>query len=557
MSDSMGVPLYKQEHSTSSTATAIDGVGTRSPRNIDDGKLRRPSNEARGSPSRSWSSDQPHQDLEKQDIDSVPSSQVGSSSILDDGERIVDNGTEKPVRSSTPTALPTDDPDHPVNFAQGKKILINLALNIWVLSLTYTSTAYVASLPALMREFNLSRTAAIVGVTLTVLGFAAGPLLFGPSSEVLGRRPVYVVTGVGYIAFAWGAAFANNAALLLISRFFIGFFGSSAINTVPASIGDFTTLVQRGPFTILYALCAFGGPGLGPLCSAFIETYAGFRWNLRVMAIFITITTIAAAMVPETHAPTILKRKLEKQGQPAPKLSPGKVVGVYKTAMSRPLVYLFTEPIVTIVCMYLSFLYGVLYGFFAAFEVVFVERRGMSLTSFGLTYISLAIGFIIGCALLATVGAGSYKRKAIECAQQGIKTPAEARLTLAYIGAIICPISLFIFAWTAPFTNVHWIGPLIGEMLFGMSMLMVFTGFIPFLVDCYQHTAASALAAGMASRALIGSVFPLFAVQMYHKLTIQWATMLLAFLALMMTPVPFIFKKFGPRLRKASKYANE
>lgn len=195
-------------------------------------------------------------------------------------------------------------------------------------------------MPALQQDFGLSRTAAIAGVTLTVLGFAAGPLLFGPASELFGRRPVYVVTGLGYTAFAWGAAEANNAATLLVTRFLLGFFGSSSINNVPASVGDYTTLEQRGIFTILYAICAFGGPALGPLCSAFIEAGAGYRWNFRVVAIFITVTSIAAALVPETHAPTLMKKRVKKQGNAPPPLTRAQILGTFKVALARPLTYL-------------------------------------------------------------------------------------------------------------------------------------------------------------------------------------------------------------------------
>lgn len=122
-----------------------------------------------------------------------------------------------------------------------------------MLSLTYSSTAYVASVPALMRRFNSSQTVGLLGVTLTVLGFAAGPLLFGPSSEIYGRRPVYLACGVLYSAFAFGVAFSSSFPLLLLFRFLVGLFGSAQINNVPASIGDFTVPANRGPYSIICA----------------------------------------------------------------------------------------------------------------------------------------------------------------------------------------------------------------------------------------------------------------------------------------------------------------
>lgn len=65
-----------------------------------------------------------------------------------------------------------------------------------------------------------------------VIGFAGGPLVAGPLSEVLGRRPVYAFCGLLYSAFSWGAAFAPNLATLLVCRFLMGVFGSASINNV-------------------------------------------------------------------------------------------------------------------------------------------------------------------------------------------------------------------------------------------------------------------------------------------------------------------------------------
>ncbi|GAA5984049.1 hypothetical protein JCM5350_005004 [Sporobolomyces pararoseus] len=468
--------------------------------------------------------------------------------------------TSPPPSSSTPApqSLAPDDPLNPRNWSTATKVLANFVLCVWVLSLTYASTAYVVSIGAIERRFHIGQEAAILGVTLTVLGFAAGPLLAGPSSELFGRRAVYQFCGLFYSAFSFGAAFANNAAALLVFRFLLGFFGSASINNVPASIGDFTTPLNRATYASLYSIMAFGGPALGPLCSAFIENDVGYRWNLRVMAIFSTVTSIAVALVPETHGPTLLKQKLKAEASSAevvPKVSFGKIITTYKIALKRPVLFFFTEPIVLFISIYLSILYGILYGFFEAFSIVYVEERGFKRTSYGLTYIALGLGFLVGASLIATVGTRAYAKTMTKAKEEGRVLPAESRLVLAYSAAIVSPISLFLFAWTAPFPHVHWIVPCIAEFLFGLSMLLIFVSFISYLIDVYLIHAASALAAGMASRALVGSVFPLFSLQMYRALSIQGATSLLAGLSLLCTPLPFLFRRIGTNLRSKSSYA--
>ena len=90
---------------------------------------------------------------------------------------------------------------------------------------------------------------------------------------------------------------------------------------------------------------------------------------------------------------------------------------------------------------------------------------------------------------------------------------------------------------------------------FGIALIWTFTGFFSYLADTYLGYTASAMAANALLRSLFGFGFPLFAAEMYRALSIPWASTLLAGLALLLTPVPFVFWKMGHRIRKSSKYA--
>lgn len=69
--------------------------------------------------------------------------------------------------------------------------------------------------------------------------------------------------------------------------------------------------------------------------------------------------------------------------------------------------------------------------------------------------------------------------------------------------------------------------------------------------------AASVLAATAVLRSLFGAVFPLFTPYMYRNLGIHWASSVPAFLALACLPFPFLFYKFGMRIRMSCKFAAE
>jgi DHA1 family multidrug resistance protein-like MFS transporter len=85
--------------------------------------------------------------------------------------------------------------------------------------------------------------------------------------------------------------------------------------------------------------------------------------------------------------------------------------------------------------------------------------------------------------------------------------------------------------------------------------LTIFLQALNYLVDAYLMVAASTIAANTFLRSFFGAGFPLFAVQMFHNLGVEWAGSLLGFLAVAFLPIPFLFYIFGKRLRKFSRYA--
>lgn len=76
-----------------------------------------------------------------------------------------------------------------------------------------------------------------------------------------------------------------------------------------------------------------------------------------------------------------------------------------------------------------------------------------------------------------------------------------------------------------------------------------------FLVDSYQHLAASALAAKTCLRSFWGAVAVLFTIQMYHRLGNEWAGSLLGFIALACCAIPYVFYFYGEKIRARSHYA--
>lgn len=71
-----------------------------------------------------------------------------------------------------------------------------------------------------------------------------------------------------------------------------------------------------------------------------------------------------------------------------------------------------------------------------------------------------------------------------------------------------------------------------------------------YLVDAFGVYAASATAASTVFRSLLGALLPLGGRDLFDTLGLGWGSSLLGFLALAMTPMPFLFYKYGERIRK-------
>jgi hypothetical protein len=98
--------------------------------------------------------------------------------------------------------------------------------------------------------------------------------------------------------------------------------------------------------------------------------------------------------------------------------------------------------------------------------------------------------------------------------------------------------------------------PVLAGIPFAFGNVTVFISAALYMLDVYGPlSGASAMAANGLLRYTMGASFPLFTVQMYEALGVKWATLLLAFVCLVMVPIPWIFFKYGPGIRKKSAYS--
>ncbi|RKK84993.1 putative MFS-type transporter [Fusarium oxysporum] len=454
------------------------------------------------------------------------------------------------------------DPRNPQQWSDSKKWFITAAVATATLTVSLVSSAYTGGMKQIIRDFHLSEEVATLGISLFVLGFALGPLLWAPLSEIFGRQLLFIGTYAGLTIFNAACAGAPNGASLLVFRFLAGSFGSSPLTNAGGAIADMFPPHQRGLAMTLFVAGPSLGPVLGPICGGFLGMNASWRWVMGFLAIFAGVMWIGGTiLIPETYAPTLLRRRAAKLSSMTGKvytstidLKQGKVSlrSAIGTSLLRPWILLFKEPIVLLLSIYMAIIYGTLYLFFAAFPVVFEQARGWSQGIEGLAFLGIAVGML--AALIYTIP--DNKRYVLLDKKHNGFAPPEARLPPAIIGSFAIPVGLFWFAWTN-YPSIHWIVSIMAGAPFGFGLILVFLSIMNYLVDAYTIFAASVLAANSILRSLFGAAFPLFTVQMYDNLGLHWASTVPAFLALACVPFPYLFYVYGARIRTHCKFAAE
>lgn len=421
----------------------------------------------------------------------------------------------------------------------------------------------------IQKEFHVSAEITTLALSLYVLGFAVGPVLLAPLSEYFGRQPVYVVSWFILFIFQLPIALAPNIGTILVCRFIGGFAGGAPLTNTGGTISDLWRRNDSGGPMAVYGLSSTLGPPLALVTSGYIGLNLGWRWIFWVlMAITGAVWVLLVFTIPETRHTIILQRKtkrvrkaMRKEGlKAAASITDANaderkgLHQLFAITLTRPFHFLFTEPITFFAAIYNGFLYGLVYLFNEAFPLVFGPGKGHGFNGGeqGLSFLGLCVGPIIAF-LFYPLQERYYLRRVAEHEGKGVP---EARMWMARLGAIFIPVSLFWFGWTS-YPSVHWIVPIIASAMFGAGIYVIILSILNYVVDSYQTYSASALAGVILVRNIVGAGFPLFAAQMYSKLDYEWASSLLAFIAILLVPIPFIFFYRGEIIRLRSPWARE
>lgn len=248
------------------------------------------------------------------------------------------------------------------------------------------NSALGSSLPSgavsdIAKEFSIpGSTQPVLLNSIYLVGFAIGPLIFGPLSEHLGRRIVLAGTFLGYFLFPLCCAVSPNFGALLFFRFLCGT-AASAANAVigPVYADIYHDPAERGKYMAYFMCTTSASPPFGPIISGY-ATQVSWRLSFWIGLGISGICLPLVLTMPETYA-QVIKKRLRSRGHHVEAgvaeipQTENKAIGKraeIKILFTRPFTMLFQEPIVLFTSLYLALIYAVLYLFFQAYPIIFV-----------------------------------------------------------------------------------------------------------------------------------------------------------------------------------------
>ncbi|KAG2058308.1 MFS general substrate transporter [Suillus hirtellus] len=465
--------------------------------------------------------------------------------------------------------LDEGDPRDPQNFSYARKWAITLTCCVFSGITAAAASSYSISYESMMHDLNCTQLQATVGLSLYVIGFGIVPLVSSSFSEETGRRPLYIVSSVLFMLAEVMNALAPNIQTVIVSRMLQGVFGSTGASLVGGCIADIWQPHERGLPMSLFAFSSLFSFGLGSVFGGLIAAnpHLGWRWVQWVHAIISGIYVLDVILVMSETRSSIVLTRIAKDtrkmtGDPryrsSAEINKPSMLSLIKTSLTRPLYLLLTEPIVQSFSIWLGFTWGVVYCLLESVSTEFQSVYNFSVSETGFLFYCTCTPYLISCldsvgstiGLMVNIYQDTLYKKYFPTKGQ------EARLYMACIAAIVLPISMFIYGWSAS-PHIHWIVPLIALTAFMSGVFVIFQVAFLYIADCYGPYASSAQAGQSLARNTMGMVFPLFTQQMFAGMTYKWGLTLWALLSLVMAPIPWVLVFFGSKIRSHSKVSRK
>ena len=264
------------------------------------------------------------------------------------------------------------------------RALITLLIAITALA-PVTLQIFIPALPAIQASFGSNTGITQLVLSLSILANAISTLLYGPLSDRFGRRPVVLAGFAIFIIGSVLSAIAPTITLLIISRIVQSAGAASGMVLARAIVRDLYNREQAASVIAYLTMAMVVAPMIAPTIGALLIDY--FAWR-AVFAVLAAAGVILGCQVwrhlEETHV-----------GQASPNLWGGLGRGGLQLLGQRSFLAYTLQS---------SFAISTFFAFISGAPYFMIDILGRSATEYGLLFMVISAGFMLGNFITARLG---------------------------------------------------------------------------------------------------------------------------------------------------------
>lgn len=450
-----------------------------------------------------------------------------------------------------------------------------------------SANIYLPALNALSKDLHVSNS--IINLTLTSYMIFQGlaPTVFGDLGDMIGRRPVYILSFVIYLGANIGLALQTNYAALFVLRCLQSTGSSGTVALGNGVIADIATSGERGKY-IGYAVSGpMVAPAIAPVIGGVLTEFLGWRaifWFLAIMGVVYLIpfavtfpetcrNVVGNGSVPAQRWNVSLLNYLQVRGhtkqtevstqkQPIQERTTAQteLASRRKLRWPNPLrtIHIILEKDVGIILFYNSLIYTAFYDVTATIPSLFAEIYNFNDLQIGLCYIPFGVGCACASIITGHFMDWNYRRVALNSGfhidiRRGDDLqhfPLEkARVQVIYpmiycgIAAILC------YGWVLE-KNAPLAAPLILHFIIGLTLTGGFNVMSTMLVDLYPLSPSTATAANNLVRCWMGAAGTAIIAEMIKGMGRGWCFTFIAAVVFLACGLLWVEERWGPGWRE-------
>ena len=380
---------------------------------------------------------------------------------------------------------------------------------------------------------------------------------------------LYIGSAFLYSVFCLPVAATSNIAGIFVGRFVTGVISAIPAVTTRLTIEDLFDTEGRMWAFFSWALVTNLGLALGPIYASYVSTSLNWymlspvlpilyrenvpnvyyrRWPFYLATIIVAVTGLLTYFIRESHTSHLLNRKVAAIQSLRVDLILRTTSTSPRPSVSKPLILLFTNPLIFLSSLANAFSTALLYLFAVAFPIIYTHYA-WTVQKTTLIFLFITLGL-----LFSTLTRLHDRHTPRKYPLTNDRLAPGSHLFGLAIGAPALAIALWWFAWTIPGTHIHniaWPASAISLIAIGYGINEHSTVLPRHLLESTSqtstHDAASAFTALLAARALLSAAFPLFTTRMFEKLGDNVAASVLAATTTVFCLVPFLLLRSAAR----------